>query len=60
LACVIVEPVAGNMGVVPALPRFLEGLRDLQRHGALLIADGDHRLPGRLRRCPGTTGRATD
>ena len=40
IAAVIVEPVAGNMGVV--LPRngFLEGLRDLtKRHGALLIFD---------------------
>ena len=27
LACVIVEPVAGNMGVVPPRPGFLEGLR---------------------------------
>jgi glutamate-1-semialdehyde 2,1-aminomutase len=40
LACVIVEPVAGNMGCVPPLPGFLEGLRDLcSRHGALLILD---------------------
>src|SRR5919108_473391 len=29
LACVIVEPVAGNMGVVPPTPGFLEGLRQL-------------------------------
>ncbi|MDX6494145.1 MAG: glutamate-semialdehyde -aminomutase [Gaiellales bacterium] len=40
LACVIVEPVAGNMGVVPALPGFLEGLRTIcNGTGALLIAD---------------------
>jgi glutamate-1-semialdehyde 2,1-aminomutase len=40
LACVIVEPVAGNMGVVPPAPGFLEGLRDLtRRHGILLIFD---------------------
>ena len=40
LACVIVEPVAGNMGVVPPAPGFLEGLRDLTaRHGILLIFD---------------------
>jgi glutamate-1-semialdehyde 2,1-aminomutase len=40
IACVIVEPVAGNMGVVPPLPGFLEGLRDLTaKHGALLIFD---------------------
>ncbi len=40
LACVIVEPVAGNMGVVRALPGFLEGLRTIcNGTGALLIAD---------------------
>ena len=40
LACVIVEPVAGNMGVVPPLPGFLEGLRAVcNGTGALLIAD---------------------
>jgi glutamate-1-semialdehyde 2,1-aminomutase len=40
VAGVIVEPVAGNMGVVPPEPGFLEGLRDLcDRHGAILIFD---------------------
>lgn len=40
IAAVIVEPVAGNMGVVPPRPGFLEGLRQLTRdHGALLIFD---------------------
>ncbi|MBI4329262.1 MAG: glutamate-1-semialdehyde 2,1-aminomutase [Chloroflexi bacterium] len=40
IACVFVEPVAANMGVVPPEPGFLEGLRDLSRsHGALLIFD---------------------
>jgi glutamate-1-semialdehyde 2,1-aminomutase len=40
VACVIVEPVAANMGVVPPGPGFLEGLRSLcDRHGALLIFD---------------------
>ncbi len=40
IAAVIVEPVAGNMGVVPPKPGFLEGLRALtRRHGALLIFD---------------------
>lgn len=40
IAAVIVEPVAGNMGVVPPLPGFLEGLRRLtSEHGALLIFD---------------------
>ena len=40
IACVIVEPVAGNMGVVPPRPGFLSGLRDVTtRNGALLIFD---------------------
>jgi len=40
VAAVIVEPVAGNMGVVPPADGFLETLRDLtQKHGALLIFD---------------------
>ncbi len=40
VAAVIVEPVAGNMGVVPPAPGFLAGLRELcTRHGALLIFD---------------------
>lgn len=40
IAAVIVEPVAGNMGVVPPEDSFLSGLRDLcDHHGALLIFD---------------------
>ncbi len=40
LACVLVEPVAGNMGVVPPAPRFLEALRALcDASGALLVFD---------------------
>jgi glutamate-1-semialdehyde 2,1-aminomutase len=40
IACVIVEPVAGNMGVVPPDDGFLEGLRTLTtERGALLIFD---------------------
>jgi glutamate-1-semialdehyde 2,1-aminomutase len=40
LAAVVVEPVAGNMGVVPPQPEFLSGLRELcTRDGALLIFD---------------------
>jgi len=40
VAAVIVEPVAANMGVVPPLPGYLEGLRTAtERHGALLIFD---------------------
>ena len=40
VACVIVEPVAANMGLVPPAPGFLAGLRDAcDRAGALLIFD---------------------
>lgn len=40
IACVIVEPVVGNMGCVPPQPGYLEALREItQRHGALLIFD---------------------
>jgi glutamate-1-semialdehyde 2,1-aminomutase len=40
IACVLVEPVAGNMGCVPPVAGFLEGLRALcDRHGALLVFD---------------------
>ena len=40
IAAVIVEPVAGNMGMVPPAPGFLAGLRDLTAaHDALLIFD---------------------
>jgi glutamate-1-semialdehyde 2,1-aminomutase len=39
-ACVFVEPVAGNMGVVPPAPGFLEGLRRLcNESGSLLVFD---------------------
>ena len=40
IACVITEAAAANMGVVPPLPGFTQGLRDLcTRDGALLISD---------------------
>ncbi len=40
IAAVIVEPIAGNMGVIPPAEGFLEGLRTLcDKHGALLIFD---------------------
>lgn len=40
IAAVLVEPVAGNMGVVPPAPGFLEALRSLTRkHGTLLVFD---------------------
>ena len=39
-ACVIVEPIAANMGLIPPQPGFLEGLRaECDRVGALLIFD---------------------
>jgi len=40
LAAILVEPVCGNMGLVPPLPGFLEGLRErADARGALLIFD---------------------
>jgi glutamate-1-semialdehyde 2,1-aminomutase len=40
IAAVIVEPVVGNMGCVPPLPGYLEGMRAItERYGALLIFD---------------------
>src|SRR5690606_5426430 len=40
IACVVVEPVAGNMGCVPPVEGFLEALRSLcTEHGALLLFD---------------------
>jgi glutamate-1-semialdehyde 2,1-aminomutase len=40
IACVIVEPVAGNMNLVPPIPGFLETMRELcTEHGAVLIFD---------------------
>ena len=40
IAAVLVEPIPGNMGVVPPEPGFLEGLRALaKKHGALLVFD---------------------
>ena len=40
VACIILEPIAGNMGCVPPQEGFLQGLRDLcDEHGALLIFD---------------------
>ena len=40
LAAIVVEPIAGNMGVVPPSPGFVEALRTAAtRHGALLIFD---------------------
>ena len=39
-ACVIIEPVAGNMGVIPAQPEFLRRLRELtKQYGIVLIFD---------------------
>jgi len=40
VACIIVEPVAGNMNCIPPLPGFLEGLRTAcDEHGVVLIFD---------------------
>ena len=40
IACVIVEPVAGNMNLIKASPEFLRAMRELcTRHGAILIFD---------------------
>ncbi len=40
VACIIVEPVAGNMNCIPPVPGFLEGLREVcDEHGAVLIFD---------------------
>ncbi|WP_444938297.1 glutamate-1-semialdehyde 2,1-aminomutase [Microbulbifer sp. JMSA002] len=40
IACIIVEPVAGNMNCIPPVPGFLETLREVcDQHGALLILD---------------------
>ncbi len=40
VACVIVEPVAGNMNCIPPVPGFLEGLRELcTEYGAVLLFD---------------------
>ncbi|WP_199618501.1 glutamate-1-semialdehyde 2,1-aminomutase [Paenibacillus alkalitolerans] len=40
IAAVIIEPIGGNMGVVPPKPGFLQAVRDItKQHGALLIFD---------------------
>ena len=40
IAALIVEPVAGNMGMVPPVPGFLEGLREITaKHGIVLVFD---------------------
>ncbi len=40
IACIIVEPVAGNMNCIPPVEGYLQGLRDLcDQHGVLLIFD---------------------
>ena len=56
IAAVIVEPIAGNMGVVPPAPGFLEGLRALMRRArrAAHLRRGDDRLP----RAPAAARRA--
>ena len=40
IACIIVEPVAGNMNCIPPVEGFLQGLRDIcDQYGALLVFD---------------------
>ena len=40
IACIIVEPVAGNMNCIPPVPGFLEGLREVcDEYGSVLILD---------------------
>ena len=40
IACVILEPIAGTMGVVPPEPGYLQAVRDLtRRHGVVFICD---------------------
>ena len=40
IACIIVEPVSGNMNCIPPVPGFLESLREVcDKHGSLLIFD---------------------
>ncbi len=40
IACIIVEPVAGNMNCIPPLPGFLQGLREIcDQYGTVLIFD---------------------
>ncbi|MEL0617025.1 glutamate-1-semialdehyde 2,1-aminomutase [Cobetia marina] len=40
IACIIVEPVAGNMNCIPPVPGFLESLREVcDAHGSVLILD---------------------
>ena len=40
IACIIVEPVAGNMNCIPPVPGFLETLREVcDQHGSVLILD---------------------
>ena len=40
IACIIVEPVAGNMNCIPPVPGFLEGLREIcDEYGSVLIFD---------------------
>jgi glutamate-1-semialdehyde 2,1-aminomutase len=40
VACVIIEPVAGNMNCIPPVPGFLEGVRETcTKHGIVLIFD---------------------
>ncbi len=56
IAAIIVEPVAGNMGMIPPVPGFLEGLRSVTecRRRAAHLRRGDDRLPGPPQRRTGS------
>jgi glutamate-1-semialdehyde 2,1-aminomutase len=44
-ACLLTEPALTNCGMVPALPGFIQGLRELtQRYGTLLVLDETHTI----------------
>ena len=60
IAAVFVEPIAGNMGLVPPRPGFLAGLRELcdAPRRAARLRRGDDRLPRRLGRRAGALRRA--
>ncbi|MEA5444911.1 glutamate-1-semialdehyde 2,1-aminomutase [Gammaproteobacteria bacterium AB-CW1] len=60
IACIIVEPVAGNMNCVPPIAGFLEGLKEIcAEHGAILIFDevmtGFRLAPGGAQQWAGVT-----
>ena len=64
IACIIVEPVAGNMNCIPPVPGFLQGLKDIcEEYGAVLIFDevmtGFRLAPGGAQEWSGVTPHIT-